>query len=322
MLFFYKSHTPIFSYTGHLKKIYNAVKCAIPTPILKKGVQWKKYLKNKKAIGETDNSKKRAVSFASFAGSLTVEAALVLPIFLSAMLLLSGLFHAMSVCSQVNHYLCMTGRKIAAYSRSEKGVDQGTLYQLFYSEIGGSGIDSDDIAGGYAGLIPRAESSEQGHLLKLSIRFGIRMPGYLLPSRTIWTVETVYIRPWTGKSAEMYSGAGEYGQSGQVYVAENGSVYHRDLSCTYLALSIHACSMSSVQHLRNQYGARYVQCERCGHVSDKNQTVFITDMGTAWHTDRHCSGLKRTMDGMSQKEAEQSGLRPCSRCGMSGGGDA
>ena len=88
MLFFYKSHTLIFSYTGHLKKIYNAVKCAIPTPILKKGVQWKKYLKNKKAIGETDNSKKRAVSFASFAGSLTVEAALVLPIFLSAMLLL------------------------------------------------------------------------------------------------------------------------------------------------------------------------------------------------------------------------------------------
>ena len=75
MLFFYKSHTLIFSYTGHFKKIYNAVKCAIPTPILKKGVQWKKYLKNKKAIGETDNSKKRAVSFASFAGSLTVEAA-------------------------------------------------------------------------------------------------------------------------------------------------------------------------------------------------------------------------------------------------------
>lgn len=48
MLFFYKSHTPIFSYTGHFKKIYNAVKCTIPTQILKKGVQWKKYLKNKK----------------------------------------------------------------------------------------------------------------------------------------------------------------------------------------------------------------------------------------------------------------------------------
>ena len=149
-----------------------------------------------------------------------------------------------------------------------------------------------------------------------------RVPKSLICQKDISKWNAVYIRPWTGESAEMYSGAGEYGQSGQVYVAENGSVYHRDLSCTYLALSIHACSMSSVQHLRNQYGARYVQCERCGHVSDKNQTVFITDMGTAWHTDRHCSGLKRTMDGMSQKEAEQSGLRPCSRCGVSGGGDA
>ena len=35
---------------------------------LKKWIKhMKKYLKNKKAIGETDNSKKRAVSFASFA---------------------------------------------------------------------------------------------------------------------------------------------------------------------------------------------------------------------------------------------------------------
>ena len=137
MLFFYKSHTPIFSYTGHFKKIYNAVKCTIPTQILKKGVQWKKYLKNKKAIGETDNSKKRAVSFASFAGSLTVEAALILPIFLSAMLLLSGLFHAMSVCSQVNHYLCMTGRKIAAYSRVNDLSEVNVLRQcmMLISEV-------------------------------------------------------------------------------------------------------------------------------------------------------------------------------------------
>ena len=89
------------------------------------------------------------------------------------------------------------------------------------------------------GLIPRAESSEQGRLMKLSIRFGIRMPGYSLPSRTIWTVETVYIRPWTGRiSGNVQRCRCEYGQSGQVYVAENGSVYHRDLSCTYLALSI------------------------------------------------------------------------------------
>lgn len=36
MLFFYKSHIPIFSYTGHFKKIYNAVKCCDPNPNFKK----------------------------------------------------------------------------------------------------------------------------------------------------------------------------------------------------------------------------------------------------------------------------------------------
>ncbi len=111
------------------------------------------------------------------------------------------------------------------------------LYQLFYSEIGGSGIDSNDATGGCAAF-PRA-SSEQGRQMKLSIRFGIRMPGYLLPSRTIWTVETVYIQPWTGESAEMYSGAGEYGQSGQVYVAENGSYPSRFIM--YVSCFVHSC---------------------------------------------------------------------------------
>ena len=109
MLFFYKSHTPIFSYTGHFKKIYNAVKCTIPTQILKKGVQWKKYLKNKKAIGETDNSKKRAVSFASFAGSLTVEAALVLPISKCHAFIIR--FVSCDVCLQSGESLFMYDRK-------------------------------------------------------------------------------------------------------------------------------------------------------------------------------------------------------------------
>ena len=55
MLLFLQVTHYLFSHTRDtLKKIYNAVKCAIPTPILKKGVQWKKYLKNKKAIGETE----------------------------------------------------------------------------------------------------------------------------------------------------------------------------------------------------------------------------------------------------------------------------
>ena len=57
----------------------------------------------------------------------------------------------------------------------------------------------------------------------------------------------------------MYSGAGEYGQSGQVYVAENGSVYHRDLSCTYLVF-VHSCLFDVIGSAFKKYNTERVMC--------------------------------------------------------------
>lgn len=99
-----------------------------------------------------------------------------------------------------------------------------------------------------------------------------------------------------------------------VYVAENGVVYHQSESCSYLKLSIRQCRQEDIQALRNKYGAKYVQCERCGKHAAGNETVYITDTGRAWHTDRTCSGLKRKLQTMTQDEAEEKGLRSCSRC--------
>lgn len=320
MLFFYKSHTTMVSYKENRKNLYDAAQHATPTHFRICHL-WKKHLfpnllKIQKAIGETEYGKRRASSFISFSGSLTVEAAVVLPLFLSAVLLLSGLFQTMAVCSQVNQYLCMTGRKIAAYSCSADGVNQGDLYKVFYPEIRKSGIDAERIVGGYAGLIPQMERIEDGQLVRLRVYFAVKISGYLLPDRTAAAVETVYVRPWTGAVLSEYRSLSGSSQSDTVYVAENGVVYHKDTSCSHLALSIHTCQMSQLEKLRNQYGARYVPCERCGHPGDGNTNVYITETGRAWHTDRHCSGLKRTLEAMSQEEAAHSGLRPCSRCGM------
>ncbi len=319
MLFFYKSHTTMGSYKDNRKNLYHAAQHATPTHFRICHL-WKKHLfpnllKIQKAIGETEYSKRRASSFTSFSGSLTVEAALVLPLFLSAVLLLSGLFQTMAVCCQVNQYLCMTGRKMATYSCSADGLNQSDLYKVFYPEIGKSGIDVERIVGGYAGLIPQMELIEDGQLVRLRVHFAVKITGYLLPSGTAAAVETVYVRPWTGASLAEYRNFSS-SQSGTVYVAENGVVYHRDTSCSHLALSIHTCQMSQLEKLRNQYGSRYVPCERCGHPGDGSTNVYITETGRAWHTDRHCSGLKRTLEAMSQEEADRSGLRPCTRCGM------
>ncbi len=313
MSFFYRSHTSRYRGMEHIKNICYAVFFATPTPF--KSIR--KYLKeffdaalqqkqNKQAVGETDTRKKRAAPSVAFSGSLTVEAALALPVFLGAILLLSELFQVLAVCEQVNSQLCMTGRHMAAYSEACDGSSLADAYKLFYSEI-------DGLAGDCTGIVLSVSEDETSGLLELSAFYRISVPGYLIGNQGIEVSDRIYVRPWTGARP---AGSTEDPVSDDhifVYVAENGVVYHTSDECTYLHLSIHECSLSEAESLRNRYGAKYVPCELCGEAS-KNSVVYITDTGRAWHSDGKCSGLKRDLHTMTKEEADEQGLRPCSRC--------
>ncbi|MGN0204435.1 MAG: TadE/TadG family type IV pilus assembly protein [Coprococcus sp.] len=268
----------------------------------------------KQAIGEIDTCKKRAVPSVFFSGSLTVEATLVLPVFLGAILLLTGLFQALSVCEQVNNQLCMTGRHMAAYSEAYDGSSLADAYKLFFREIDSSGIDKDSIAGGYSGIVLGVSQDETTELLELSAFYRINVPGYFIGNQSIAVSDRIYVRPWTGEQLTDSTEGDISDDHILVYVAENGVVYHTSEECTYLHLSIHQCSLSEVDDLRNRYGAKYVPCELCGE-SSGNSMVYITDTGRAWHSDSQCSGLKRELHTMTKEEADECGLRPCSRCG-------
>ena len=227
--------------------------------------------------------------------------------------MLTGIFQTLEVYEQVNSYLCSTGRKLAAYSEAADGVDSGDLYKLFYTDLRNSGIESDDIVGGMAGLVP--VMTKESDLVKIKVTYFIKSGGFFGLSRNVRITDSVYIRPWLGDSPGGNKKDSDNQQSKIVYVAENGVVYHQSESCSYLKLSIRQCRQEDIQALRNKYGAKYVQCERCGKHAAGNETVYITDTGRAWHTDRTCSGLKRKLQTMTQDEAEEKGLRSCSRCG-------
>ena len=106
MSFFYRSHTGKIFGRKVGSKIYDAVIYAIPTllkSIITRTCRKNIFYKNDdKAIGEADISKRRTFFSVPFSGSLTVEAALVMPIFLGAVLLLTGIFQTLEVYEQVN----------------------------------------------------------------------------------------------------------------------------------------------------------------------------------------------------------------------------
>ncbi|MBD8948918.1 MAG: pilus assembly protein, partial [Blautia obeum] len=63
-----------------------------------------------------------------------------------------------------------------------------------------------------------------------------------------------------------------------------------------------------VGQLRNKSGEKYHACERCR--AGSAGSVYITGEGNRYHGSLSCSGLKRTVEEVLQKDC---GLRPCSK---------
>lgn len=96
-----------------------------------------------------------------------------------------------------------------------------------------------------------------------------------------------------------------------VYVAENGEVYHTNRECTHLTLSVRQVTWQQACAERNAQGEKYVACEKCSP-QEGTGIVYITDEGECYHAVSTCSGLKRTVACIPLSEVGE--LRTCQRC--------
>ncbi len=267
------------------------------------------------AIGAVRKQRgKQKKSALLIAGSLTVEAALALPLCLGVLFLLAGLLSAARISEQMDHYLFMTSRRLAAYSEAQNGVNMADAYRFFYFDADKSGIPFDRIDGGKMGvLLTLPENGRGDGLICLKASYRIRVPGYLAGTRGIRVTDAVFTRGWIGrKSAE--NNESENAEYVPVFVTESGVVYHKDRGCTYLDLDVRKVSFAAAGRIRNRYGERYHACEKCAR-GKRRGSFYVTGMGNAWHADPQCSGLSRYIHTMDEQDALASGLRPCSRCG-------
>ena len=96
-----------------------------------------------------------------------------------------------------------------------------------------------------------------------------------------------------------------------VYITPGGSVYHLYADCTHLNLSIQKTTLVRAKAAKNVYGQKYSQCEICEE--DFGEMVYITNEGERFHSERVCSGLKRTIRQIPISQV--SGRSQCLRCG-------
>lgn len=252
--------------------------------------------------------KERTSTFAS-KGSLTLEAAVVLPVFLFAGLCLAYLLEMMTIQTTIHHAMHSVGKEIAQVAYSSPMISTYGIQQHMIKNIGEERLEKSMIAGGAKGLdCSKSKSDWNTAEIELSACYDLEIPVLFFRIPLISKEETLRVKGWTG----YVPGADGVQKNEVVYVTDYGLVYHKDMHCTYLELSIRAVRPEDVETLKNQSGGKYRACQFCEKPTENTKRLYVTGYGDRYHTSLDCNRIKRNIYAVPLDEAY--GLGGCSKC--------
>ncbi|MDD5860538.1 MAG: hypothetical protein PUC99_09415 [Eubacteriales bacterium] len=195
--------------------------------------------------------------------SLTLEAALVLPLYLMACVVLISVMNAVRIQGERNLELSNKARKMAA-------------------------------AASLAG--ERAD----GFWIDISSNYYYRYPFSVPGAEGVRIATRARVYPWVGADADAFSeGTGGAGAS-MVYVTENESVYHTHADCSHLDLTIIKTTTDEVGSLRNADGGKYKPCS--GFPKGYEGPVYVSESGDYYYPTENYGSLTRHVSIVSADE--------------------
>lgn len=245
---------------------------------------------------------------ASVSASVTIEAALAVPVFFFALVCLIYLLELMAIGTAVRSGLQYAGKQAAKEAYAAPLLQPSSLEADVVESIGAYRLERSLIEGGSGGIHCDSSWMSMGTGIgQITASYQLRIPIPIFSLPLIEYEETMRIKGWTGYEK------GGFGKEEDetVYVTETGLVYHKDYHCTYLDLSIRMVQGKEISGLRNESGGRYYACEHCG--GKGGEPAYITDYGDRYHSSLSCSGLKRTVYAVPLSEVIGKGA--CSKCG-------
>ncbi len=262
--------------------------------------------------------------------SYTIEAAVIMPLFITLMVFGMFLFRLLEVQSGVQQSIDAASRTMAVSlgnlandGKSDKDVDtngndptiKGELSEavLLASTIALSGVEIAEhnvpiqfVDGGVLGF-NFTNTNVDGNYVDIQVEYQLTFPVGLLGNYTYDVSQRARTRKWVG--FDKYENTTD---SRYVFVTEKGEAYHMNYNCTYLNPSVHRLPIEELNSARNKGGAKYYQCKRCKGKVTKG-FVFITDYGTACHGDINCTEIKHNIRKVLYEEVKDT-MRPCSKC--------
>lgn len=253
-------------------------------------------------------------------GSASVEASIILPLFLFAFWAVFCLAGCVRTKGIVYEGLHETAMSMAEYSYMERRLEdsEGFFQNQNVLKNGLSVleaetrlrnyIDDDTLVNSYvkkgmSGLhVIQAELRDDHIYLRVVYRLGVDVP--VLGRLYIDCDEKIRQRAYLGYDKESDGDSdGTY-----VYVAENGRVYHSSRSCYHIKLTIKQISQAELDSHYNNLSA----CHLCARYGNRGN-IYVTAQGDRYHYSLECSGLKRTVRRVKKEDCP--GLSACSECG-------
>lgn len=234
-------------------------------------------------------------------GSMTLEAALIFPLFLFSAAALLSLFLMMQTEYAVENALNRAVSDTALLGEMPEQRVKNLTKAAFYKELVGQNCPLSLVQGKAAGFSWKGTKVDNAYL-DAKVIYRLKLPINFFGKHTMQVTAACRMHRWTGKIQE---GQGE-NQEEWVYVTPNQSVYHKSRECTHLKLSV-----TAVWAVQLKQGA-YHPCGHCTRGQKKGAVVYVTDEGGCYHYQAGCSGLKRTLYMVKKSQIPEK--RPCSRC--------
>lgn len=267
--------------------------------------------------------------------SMTIEAAICLPLFLFFAAALMQPLHWLnrqrqvqtkleSVCEGLAQYAYVEEdlkgrpeREEADWAEQEGLEETAGLYSMISETAGGLWLWKKLQAYTGTAKMKKAEMQSEDANLLLTVEYQEDIPFFNGLAGGMEIHAAVKRRKWTGLDGKLKeAGAGEELQeegagTEWVYVGAGMGRYHLYRDCHYISNQYEAVSASEAAQMKNAYGTRLTPCNRCGAKGD-NGIVYITKAGEHYHSSKDCSAMAAYVRKVRKDEVEYLGV--CSYC--------
>ncbi len=238
--------------------------------------------------------------------SYTLEAAVVIPLMAGYLVTLLFFFSILEIQCKVDEALLYAGRKTAVESsivNSEEALLISAQACVLSTLKDDSQIEKYVKHGAWGITLLKSEVEEEDIVLRAE--YVVKLPISFFGIGQVELSSQNCFRKWTGdRSLDT--------DENFVYVTPTGEVYHANLSCRSINLSVKESTLDAIAYLRGKDGQKYYECTWCDWKNSSRERVYYTDYGTFYHKDIACSAIKRTVEKIDIGDVEE--RRPCSFC--------